>query len=125
MDVTKMGLRGVMMLALSGVALIGLNGCASDSSAVQKEGTSYLVTGLGDDQDEALDNAKEKALDQCDEVDRDKFTILEQKMLSPGQQPPNDGQDALSGTTVTEDTDLDGLSADEDQYTAAWTIRCE
>lgn len=123
MEVKKLTSRGVLALTLSGFAMLGLGGCASDSSALEKEGTTYLVTGLGDDRGEALDNAKEQALEKCEALDRESFTVVEQRILSPGEQASQD-EASLSGVTVTEETDFDGLTADEDEYTAAWTIRC-
>ncbi|WP_251976583.1 hypothetical protein [Salinicola avicenniae] len=119
--------RNPVWIALAGaLALSTLAGCASDSSSMEKDSTDYVVTGLGDDQDEALENAKERALEQCEAEDREEFVIVEQQMLGPNDDPQKvaDANDQLEGATVDEDTELQAATQEGDGYKATWTIRC-
>ncbi|WP_110647312.1 hypothetical protein [Salinicola peritrichatus] len=116
-----------LWMALAGVITLGtLAGCASDSSSVEKDSTDYVVTGLGDDQDEALENAKQRALEQCESEDREEFVIVEQQMMGPddNMQKSSDASSQLEGATVNEDTELQAATQEGDGYKATWTIRC-
>ncbi|GHB27156.1 hypothetical protein [Salinicola rhizosphaerae] len=108
------------------LALGTLAGCASDSSSMEKDTSDYVVTGLGDDQDEALENAKAQALEQCEAQDRESFVIVEQQMMGPDDsaQKQASANDQLEGATVTEDTELKAATQEGDGYKATWTIRC-
>ncbi|WIX31296.1 hypothetical protein QO259_10660 [Salinicola sp. JS01] len=116
-----------LLIALAaGLSLTALAGCASDSSSLEKDSSQYVVTGLGDDQDEALENAKERALEQCESEDREEFVIVKQQILGP-----NDGAGKaaevnaqMEGATVNEDTELQAATQEGDGYKATWTIRC-
>ncbi|CAO1665392.1 hypothetical protein R5R73_11845 [Salinicola sp. LHM] len=119
--------RTPVWMALAGLLTLGaLAGCASDSSSIEKDTTDYVVTGLGDDQDEALANAKERALEQCESQDRDEFVIVEQDMMGPkdGASKAANANDQLEGATVDEDTELQAATQEGDGYKATWTIRC-
>lgn len=114
-------------LIIAGIFAIGsLAGCASDSSSMEKDTTDYVVTGLGDDQDEAMGNAKEQALQQCEAQDRDEFVIVKQQMMGPNDdtQKIADANNQLEGATVNEDTELKAATQEGDGYKATWTIRC-
>lgn len=114
-------------MVLAGALTLGmLAGCASDSSSIEKDTTDYVVTGLGDDQDEALANAKERALEQCEAQDRDEFVIVEQQTMGPGDssQKAGNANDQLEGATVNEDTELQAATQEGEGYKTTWTIRC-
>ncbi|OLO05408.1 MULTISPECIES: hypothetical protein [Salinicola] len=114
-------------MALAGVLTLGvLSGCASDSSSIEKDSSDYVVTGLGDDQDEAMSNAKERSLEQCESQDRDAFVIVEQQMMGPNDSANKaaSANDQLEGATVDEDTELQAATQEGDGYKATWTIRC-
>lgn len=114
-------------IVLAGVLTLGsLAGCASDSSSIEKDSTDYVVTGLGDDQDEAMANAKERALEQCESQDRDEFVIVEQQTMGPddGSQKTGNANDQLEGATVNEDTELQAATQEGEGYKTTWTIRC-
>ncbi|MGM8849432.1 hypothetical protein ACUN9V_03725 [Salinicola sp. V024] len=114
-------------MALAGMLTLGaLAGCASDSSSIEKDSTDYVVTGLGEDQDEALGNAKERALEQCESEDRDEFVIVEQQMMGPDDDSGKaaNASHQLEGATVDEDTELQAATQEGDGYKATWTIRC-
>jgi hypothetical protein len=127
MNVSRKTAHSLLAVALGGVTLLSLGGCASDSSSLQEKATTYLVTGIGDSRDEALENTKERALEQCEAMDRETFTILEQHTLSPDASAAQRDkvQNQLAGTTVDEDTDLGAITVDDDQYKTVWTIRCD
>ncbi|WP_110687810.1 hypothetical protein [Salinicola aestuarinus] len=119
--------RRPLWLALTGaLALTALAGCASDSSSMEKDASDYVITGLGDDRDGAIENAKERSLEQCEEQDREEFVIVEQRMMGPN----DDGlkragvNEQLEGATVNEDTELQAATQEGDGYKATWTIRC-
>lgn len=119
--------RNPACIALAGLLALGaLAGCASDSSSLEKDSTDYVVTGLGDDQDEAMANAKERALEQCESQDRDEFVIVEQQTMGPndGSQKAGDANDQLEGATVNEDTELQAATQEGEGYKTTWTIRC-
>lgn len=114
-------------MALTGLITLGaLAGCASDSSSVEKEATRYVVTGLGDDKDEAMSNAKERALEQCEAQDYDEFVIIEQQAMGPGEESGKaaSADRQLEGATVDEDTELQAATQEGDGYKVTWTIRC-
>ncbi|WP_110709996.1 hypothetical protein [Salinicola sp. CR57] len=114
-------------MALVGLLALGtLAGCASDSSSIEKEATRYVVTGLGDDQDEAMSNAKERALEQCEAQDYDKFVIVKQQTMGPGEESSKAAStdQQLEGATVDEDTELQAATQEGDGYKVTWTIRC-
>jgi len=115
-----------MMLALGAVAALGLAGCASDSASMEKESTDYIVTGLGDDRQEALEEAKERALEQCEAQDRDEFIIEEQQVLGPNTSPEKRerAEAMVEGGTVNEDTNLAALNDDSEGFKAIWSISC-
>ncbi|WP_442489337.1 hypothetical protein [Halomonas litopenaei] len=115
-----------MMLALGAVAALGLAGCASDSASMEKESTDYIVTGLGDDRQEALEEAKERALEQCEAQDRDEFIIQEQQVLGPNTSPEKRerAEAMVEGGTVNEDTNLAALNDDSEGFKAIWSISC-
>ncbi|SDL49775.1 hypothetical protein SAMN05661010_01803 [Modicisalibacter muralis] len=115
-----------LMLALGGAALITLAGCASDSSSMETRSSDYVVTGLGDERQEAIGEAKERALEQCEAQDRDEFVIVEQQVLDPDASAAKRAKagEMLEGATVNDETNLDAASADGDGYKAVWTIRC-
>ena len=115
-----------MMLALGAVAALGLAGCASDSASMEKESTDYIVTGLGDDRQEALEEAKERALEQCEAQDRDEFIIEEQQVLVPNTSPEKRerAEAMVEGGTVNEDTNLAALNDDSEGFKAIWSISC-
>lgn len=116
-----------LWLALAGaLALTTLAGCASDSSSMEKDASDYVITGLGDDQEEAVENAKERALEQCEEQDRDAFVIVDQRMLDPNDESQKAAGvgEQLEGATVDEDTELQAATQEGDGYKATWTIRC-
>jgi len=123
----QMATRTPAWMALTGLLTLGaLAGCASDSSSIEKDSTDYIVTGLGDDQDEAMSNAKERSLEQCQAQDRDEFIIVEQQMTGPndGSRKAVNANDQLEGATVDEDTELQAATQEGDGYKATWTIRC-
>ncbi len=115
-----------MMVALGAVAALGLAGCASDSASMEKESTDYIVTGLGDDRQEALEEAKERALEQCEAQDRDEFIIQEQQVLGPNTSPEKRerAEAMVEGGTVNEDTNLAALNDDSEGFKAIWSISC-
>ena len=115
-----------MMVALGAVAALGLAGCASDSASMEKESTDYIVTGLGDDRQEALEEAKERALEQCEAQDRDEFIIEEQQVLGPNTSPEKRerAEAMVEGGTVNEDTNLAALNDDSEGFKAIWSISC-
>ncbi|MBY6108908.1 hypothetical protein NFH98_06030 [Halomonas sp. H33-56] len=115
-----------MMLALGAIAALGLAGCASDSASMEKESTDYIVTGLGDDRQEALEEAKERALEQCEAQDRDEFIIEEQQVLGPNTSPEKRerAEAMVEGGTVNEDTNLAALNDDSEGFKAIWSISC-
>jgi outer membrane murein-binding lipoprotein Lpp len=115
-----------MMLALGALAALGLAGCASDSASMEKESTDYIVTGLGDDRQEALEEAKERALEQCEAQDRDEFIIEEQQVLGPNTSPEKRerAEAMVEGGTVNEDTNLAALNDDSEGFKAIWSISC-
>ena len=115
-----------MMLALGAGAALGLAGCASDSASMEKESTDYIVTGLGDDRQEALEEAKERALEQCEAQDRDEFIIEEQQVLGPNTSPEKRerAEAMVEGGTVNEDTNLAALNDDSEGFKAIWSISC-
>ena len=115
-----------LMFALAGMAALGLAGCASDSGSMEKKSTDYVVTGLGDDRQEALDEAKERALEQCEAQDRNEFVIQEQQVLGPNTsaEKRESAEAMVEGGTVNEDTNLEALNADGEGYKAVWTISC-
>ena len=104
----------------------GLAGCASDSASTEKESTDYIVTGLGDDRQEALEEAKERALEQCEAQDRDEFIIEEQQVLGPNTSPEKRerAEAMVEGGTVNEDTNLAALNDDSEGFKAIWSISC-
>ena len=115
-----------MMLALGAVAALGLAGCASDSASMEKESTDYIVTGLGDDRQEALEEAKERALEVCEARDRDEFIIQDQQVLGPdaSDEKRDKAEAMVEGGTVNEDTNLAALNDDGEDYKAIWSISC-
>ncbi|GEN24439.1 hypothetical protein [Halomonas cupida] len=115
-----------LILALGATAGLALVGCASNSASMEMSATDYVVTGLGGDRQEALAEAKERALEQCEAQNRDEFVIKEQQILEPGA---SDGKRAsaetmVQGGTVNADTDLAVLNDDGDNYKAIWTVSC-
>ncbi|WFF42588.1 hypothetical protein EVC62_14375 [Salinicola endophyticus] len=117
--------RLLIALAAS-LSLTALAGCASDSSSLEKDSSQYVVTGLGDDQDEALENAKERALEQCESEDREEFVIVKQQILGPNDDARKaaEANAQMEGATVNEDTELQAATQEGDGYKATWTIRC-
>ncbi|OLO08460.1 hypothetical protein BTW08_06915 [Salinicola sp. MH3R3-1] len=114
-------------ITLAGLlTLATLAGCASDSQPLDRTAGNNTVTGLGDDQDEALDNARAHALAQCQAHQRDEFDILEQRMTGPSDGLPSttDTRTSPQGATVDEDTELQAATQEGDGYKATWTIRC-
>lgn len=123
----RMTVRNPAWMALASLLTLGaIAGCASDSSSIEKDSTDYVVTGLGDDQDEAMSNAKERALEQCEAQDRDEFVIVEQQMMGPNDDvsKASNANAQLEGATVNEDTELQTATQEGDGYKATWTIRC-
>ncbi|GAB2784147.1 hypothetical protein GCM10027040_07770 [Halomonas shantousis] len=113
-----------LVFGLAAIASLTLAGCASDSSSMEKRPTDYVVTGLGDDRDEALAAAKERALEQCEEQDQDTFEITEQHLYRPDSSNAQDAEQQLEGATIDEDTELSTLSQEGEAYKAVWTIQC-
>lgn len=115
-----------MMLVLGAASLVGLAGCASDSASMEKQSTDYIVTGLGDDRQEALEEAKERALEQCEAQDRDEFIIEEQQVLGPNTsaEKRERAEAMVEGGTVSEDTNLAALNDDSAEFKAIWSISC-
>lgn len=118
--------RMALPICVSVLTLSLLAGCASDSASMEKDSSDYVITGIGDDQNEAMENARQRALEQCEEEDRDEFVIVDQETLGPGEisRKSADADDQLRGATVNEDTELEAAANSEDSYKAIWTIRC-
>lgn len=126
-DMTHKRPRSSLWVVLAGMMTLGtLAGCASDSSSMKKESTDYVVTGLGDDQDEALEAVKARALEQCESEDRERFVILDQQMMGPDDavQKSTNASSQLEGATVNEDSELQAATQEGDGYKATWTIHC-
>ncbi|WP_136247722.1 hypothetical protein [Halomonas borealis] len=115
-----------MLLVVGAIATLGLTGCASDSASMEQHSTDYVVTGLGDDRQEALDEAKERALEQCEARERDEFVIQQQQVLGPDTSAEKREQATamVEGGTVNEDTNLAALNEDGEGYKAVWSISC-
>ncbi|MFG6175756.1 hypothetical protein ACGTN6_00770 [Halomonas sp. THAF12] len=115
-----------LLIAAGAIAVLGLTGCASDSASMEMKSTDYVVTGLGDDRQEALEEAKERALDVCENRDRDEFIIQDQQVLGPdaSAQKRQEAESMVEGGTVNEDTNLAALNDDGEDYKAIWSISC-
>jgi hypothetical protein len=114
-------------MTLAGLlTLAALAGCASDSQPIDRTAGNDTVTGLGDDRDEALDDARAHALRQCQALQRDEFDILAQQMMGPSDGLPSTTEASAPrrGATVDEDTELQAATQEGDGYKATWTIRC-
>ncbi|MFG6136634.1 hypothetical protein [Halomonas sp. B23F22_10] len=115
-----------LMIAASAIAVMGITGCASDSASMEMKSTDYVVTGLGDDRQEALEEAKERALEVCEARDRDEFIIQDQQVLGPdaSDEKRDKAEAMVEGGTVNEDTNLAALNDDGEHYKAIWSISC-
>lgn len=115
-----------LLATASAVAVLGLAGCASDSASMELKSTDYVVTGLGDDRQEALEEAKERALEVCEARDRDEFVIEQQQVLGPdaSAEKRERAEAMVQGGTVNEDTNLAALNDDGEGYKAIWSISC-
>ncbi|ALM51891.1 hypothetical protein [Halomonas huangheensis] len=115
-----------LLFTLGATAGLALAGCSSNSASLEMSATDYVVTGLGDSRQEALDMAKERALEQCEAQSRDQFVIQDQQVLDPNssEEKRASAEAMVQGGTVTADTDLNVLNDDGDSYKAIWTISC-
>ncbi|QFT84574.1 hypothetical protein FIU88_06215 [Halomonas sp. THAF12] len=115
-----------LMIAAGAIAMMGIAGCASDSASMEMKSTDYVVTGLGDDRQEALEEAKERALEVCEARDRDEFIIQDQQVLGPdaSDEKRDKAEAMVEGGTVNEDTNLAALNDDGEDYKAIWSISC-
>ena len=115
-----------LMIAAGAIAVMGIAGCASDSASMGMKSTDYVVTGLGDDRQEALEEAKERALEVCEARDRDEFIIQDQQVLGPdaSDEKRDKAEAMVEGGTVNEDTNLAALNDDGEDYKAIWSISC-
>ncbi|MCK2183658.1 hypothetical protein [Halomonas getboli] len=115
-----------LMIAAGAIAVLGITGCASDSASMEMKSTDYVVTGLGDDRQEALEAAKERALEVCEARDRDEFIIQEQQVLGPdaSAKKRHEAEAMVEGGTVNEDTNLAALNDDGEDYKAIWSVSC-
>ncbi|EKE68434.1 hypothetical protein [Gallaecimonas xiamenensis] len=113
-------------LALTASAtLILLAGCSSTTAMEKPEGT-YVITAKGDSRAEVLSDAKDKALEQCQEHDFASFTIVQQELLAPNDTlAKNRASDrTMTGATLDDDADMAAMVSDDGEYQLTWQIRC-
>lgn len=110
-------------LAAALAALLLLSGCGGNA-AVMQGGMSQLIAAQGDDEAEAVAEAQERAAEVCEARDYERFEILDQRLLRPGED--NSAAMALmQGATVEKDADLSSfIGGDADEYRLIWRIAC-
>ncbi|HBJ28629.1 MAG: hypothetical protein CL810_07955 [Cobetia sp.] len=124
MTLTSNALRNsCMTLAIVGSAFIA--GCGN-TSVIEKQDTRYEVSAVDEDRDDAIAQVKERALEVCEEQDRDKYDVLDSRVFGPHDATAKaaDGNDQLEGGTVNEDTEMAAATHEGEGYKVVWTVRC-
>ena len=124
MTMTSNALRtACMTVAIAGTAFIA--GCGN-TSVIEKQDTRYEVSAVDEDRDDAIAQVKERALEVCEEQDRDKYDVLDSRVFGPqdSMSKAAEGNDQLEGGTLNEDTEMAAATHESEGYKVAWTIRC-
>ncbi|AOM00766.1 hypothetical protein FBG13_08000 [Cobetia marina] len=124
MTMTSNALRtACMTVAIAGTAFIA--GCGN-TSVIEKQDTRYEVSAVDEDRDDAIAQVKERALEVCEEQDRDKYDVLDSRVFGPqdSMSKAAEGNDQLEGGTINEDTEMAAATHEGEGYKVAWTIRC-
>ncbi|MHC9037780.1 hypothetical protein ACYTTR_18835, partial [Cobetia marina] len=106
MTMTSNALRtACMTVAIAGTAFIA--GCGN-TSVIEKQDTRYEVSAVDEDRDDAIAQVKERALEVCEEQDRDKYDVLDSRVFGPqdSMSKAAEGNDQLEGGTINEDTEM-------------------
>jgi hypothetical protein len=115
--------QSLIPLAAALAAPFLLSGCGGEA-AVMQGGMSQLVAAQGDDEADAVAEAQERATEACEARDYERFEILDQQLLRPGEDNAA-AMALLQGATVAEDADLGGfIDGDSDEYRLIWRIAC-
>ncbi|WP_176493416.1 hypothetical protein [Cobetia sp. 5-25-4-2] len=124
MTMTSNALRtACMTVAIAGTAFIA--GCGN-TSVIEKQDTRYEVSAVDEDRDDAIAQVKERALEVCEEQDRDKYDVLDSRVFGPqdSMSKAAEGNEQLEGGTINEDTEMAAATHEGEGYKVAWTIRC-
>ena len=121
----EMAVRTSTRVTLTALLALGaLAGCASDGSSVEKGSGDAVVTGFGDDRDQAMANARAHALERCRAQKGDEFIVVDQQLRGPQDSADEAANDRFEGASVDEDSELQAATQEGDGYQATWTIRC-
>ncbi|TVU70609.1 MULTISPECIES: hypothetical protein [Cobetia] len=124
MTMTSTAMRTTFMtLAIAGSAFIA--GCGN-TSVIEKQDTRYEVSAVDENRDDALAQVKERALEVCEEQDRDKYDVIDSRVFGPEDATAKnaDGNRQLEGGTVNEDTEMAAATHEGEGYKVVWTVRC-
>ncbi|WP_158774394.1 hypothetical protein [Cobetia sp. L2A1] len=124
MTMTSTAVRTTFMtLAIAGSAFIA--GCGN-TSVIEKQDTRYEVSAVDESRDDALAQVKERALEVCEEQDRDKYDVIDSRVFGPEDATAKtaDGNRQLEGGTVNEDTEMAAATHEGEGYKVVWTVRC-
>lgn len=124
MTMTSTAMRTTFMtLAIAGSAFIA--GCGN-TSVIEKQDTRYEVSAVDENRDDALAQVKERALEVCEEQDRDKYDVIDSRVFGPEDATAKnaDGNRQLEGGTVNEDTEMAAATHESEGYKVVWTVRC-
>ena len=113
-----------MALVVSAAALSV--GCSTTTTVAKTDGTR-LITATGDSRAEVLDNVKDQAAEVCEDHDFESFEVVDQKLLLPGEDGSKQAaaDKTIENAQMNEDTDIEALAPESDEYQVTWLIRCK